>query len=113
MVLMNLFRWTKVGNAFLEGRMRSACRMLVSPGLGYGLENRGILVRFPAEEKQFFLLQSVQIGSGNYPSFYSMGSERVFTRVKRPWREAELHLMPRLRISGSSDVVTFIAPREV
>jgi hypothetical protein len=54
----------------------------VGIALGYGLDNRGSGVRFPAVAGNFSLHHRVQNGSGAQPAFYSMG-------VKRPGREAE------------------------
>jgi len=37
---------------------------------GYGLENLGITVRFPAEANILFIFQMVQVGSGAHPVTY-------------------------------------------
>jgi hypothetical protein len=48
--------------------------------LGYGLDDRGSRVRFPAGAGNFSLHYSVQNGSGAHPAFYPMGNRRLF-----PW----------------------------
>lgn len=40
--------------------------------LGYGLRDRGTVVQFPASERDYSLLQRVQIGSATHPPLYSM-----------------------------------------
>jgi hypothetical protein len=100
----------RIANAFLEGRIRTAYRIFVIPELGYCLENLRNLVRFPAEVRNFSVLQRAQMSFRIYSAFYSIRSAGVFTRVMRPWREAEFHLMSRLRISKSSGLARFIGP---
>jgi hypothetical protein len=43
-------------------------------GLGYGLDDRGSRVRFPARAGNFSLYHRVQNGSGAYPASYPMGT---------------------------------------
>jgi hypothetical protein len=61
----------------------------VSIALGYGLEDRGSRVRFPAEAGNFSLNHCVQNGSRTHPASYSMGTVGSFPGVKRPQREAD------------------------
>jgi hypothetical protein len=49
----------------------------VGIALGYGLDERGSMVRFPAA------------GSGAHPASYAMGASGSFSGVKRPGREAD------------------------
>jgi hypothetical protein len=46
--------------------------------LGYGLDNRGSRVRFPAGAGNFSLRHRVQNGSGTQPAFYPMGTRGSF-----------------------------------
>jgi hypothetical protein len=46
----------------------------VGIALGYGLDDRGSRVRFPAEDGNFFLRYRVQNGSGAHPASYPIGS---------------------------------------
>jgi hypothetical protein len=45
---------------------------------GYGLDDRMIGVRFPAEAKNFFLRQRLHTGSGAHPVSYPMGTVGSF-----------------------------------
>jgi hypothetical protein len=56
--------------------------------LGYGLDDRGSRVRFPAAAGNFSLHHRVQNGSGAHPASYPMGTRGFSLRVKRPGREA-------------------------
>jgi hypothetical protein len=57
--------------------------------LGYGLDNRGSRVQFPAGAGNFSLHHRVQNGSGAHPASYSMGNRALSLGVKRPGREAD------------------------
>jgi hypothetical protein len=46
----------------------------VGIALGYGLDDRGSRVRFPAGYGNFSLHQRVQNGSGDHPASYPMGT---------------------------------------
>jgi hypothetical protein len=46
----------------------------VGIALGYGLDDRGSTVRFPAEAENFSLHHRVQNGSGAHPASYPMGT---------------------------------------
>jgi hypothetical protein len=46
--------------------------------LGYGLDDRGSRVRFPAGAGNFSLHHSVQNGSGAHPASYPMGTGGSF-----------------------------------
>jgi hypothetical protein len=50
----------------------------VSIALGYGLNDRGSRVRFPAGAGNFSLHHHVQNGSGPYPDSYPMGTRSSF-----------------------------------
>jgi hypothetical protein len=57
--------------------------------MGYGLEDRGSRVRFPAEAGNFSLHHSVQNGFWAHPVSYPMGTRDLSLGVKRPGREAD------------------------
>jgi hypothetical protein len=54
----------------------------VGIALGYGLDERGSRVRFPAEARNFSLHHSVQNGSGAHPASYPMGTRGSFPEGK-------------------------------
>jgi hypothetical protein len=60
----------------------------VGIALGYGLDDQGSRVRFPAGAGNFYLHHRVQNGSGAHPS-YPMGTRDSFPVVKRPGGEAD------------------------
>ena len=47
------------------------------------------MVRFSADVRGFYLLQTVQFGSGAYLTSASIGARGALPAVKRPGREAE------------------------
>jgi hypothetical protein len=57
--------------------------------LGYGLDDRGSRVRFPAGAGNFCLHHRVQNGSGAHPASYAMGTGALSLGVKRPGREVD------------------------
>jgi hypothetical protein len=57
---------------------RYPARLLVLSALGYGLDERGSRVRFPAGAGNFCLHQRVQNGSGAHPSSYPVGTGGSF-----------------------------------
>jgi hypothetical protein len=61
----------------------------VGIALGYGLDDRGSRVRFPAGAENFSLHHRVQNGSGAHPASYPMGARGSFLGVKQPGREAD------------------------
>jgi hypothetical protein len=61
----------------------------VGIALGYGLDDRGSKVRFPAGARNFSLHHRVQNGSGAHPPSYPMNTRALFLRLKRPGREAD------------------------
>jgi hypothetical protein len=61
----------------------------VGKALGYGLDDRGSRVRFPAGAGNFFLNHRVQSGSGAHPASYPMGTRALSLGVQRPGREAD------------------------
>jgi hypothetical protein len=50
----------------------------VGIALGYGLDDRGYGIRFPAGAGNFSLSHSVQNGSGAHPASYPMGTTGSF-----------------------------------
>jgi hypothetical protein len=50
----------------------------VGIALGYGLDDRGFRVRFPAGAGNFSFHHRVQNGSGDHPVFYPMGTRGSF-----------------------------------
>jgi hypothetical protein len=50
----------------------------VDIALGYGLDDRGSRVRFPAGAENFSLHHRVQNGSGSHPASYPMGAGGSF-----------------------------------
>jgi hypothetical protein len=66
---------------------------LVGIVLGYGLEDRGFRVRFPAGAGNFYFQHCVQNGSGAHSASYPKVSRALSLGVKRPVREAD-HLPP-------------------
>jgi hypothetical protein len=57
--------------------------------LGYGLDDRGSRVRFPAAAGNFSLYHRVQNGSGAHPTSYPMGTRGSLPGAKRPGRESD------------------------
>jgi hypothetical protein len=72
----------------------------VGIALGYGLDDRGSRVRFPAGAGNFSLHHRVQNGSGAHPAPIQWVPWTLSVGLKRPRREADthLHLVPRLRM---------------
>jgi hypothetical protein len=50
----------------------------VGIALGYGLDDRGFRVQFPARAGNFSLHHRIQNGSGAHPAFYPMGTRGYF-----------------------------------
>jgi hypothetical protein len=50
----------------------------VGIALGYGLDDWGSRVRFPAEDGNFTVHHRVQNGSGAHPASYPMGARGAF-----------------------------------
>jgi hypothetical protein len=73
--------------------------------MGYGLDDRGSAVRFPAGSGNFSLHHRVQNGSGSHPASHPMGTRGSFLEIKRPEREAD-HLPP-----SSAEVKAFQTAR--
>jgi hypothetical protein len=65
------------------------CYSSVGIALGYGLDDRGSMVRFPAWAEDFSPHHRVQNGSGTHPAFYPMGTRSSFHGGKRPGREVD------------------------
>jgi hypothetical protein len=61
----------------------------VGIALGYGLDDRGSRVRFPAGAGNFSLHHRVQNSSGTHPASYPMGTMGSFPGGKRLGREAD------------------------
>jgi hypothetical protein len=58
--------------------LERSCDSSVGIALGYGLDDRGSSVRFPAGAGNFSLHPRVQNGSGAHPASYPMGSRVSF-----------------------------------
>jgi hypothetical protein len=56
---------------------------------GYGLDDRGSRVSFPAGDRNFSLHHRGQNGSGVHPASYPGGTRGSFRGVKRPGGEAD------------------------
>jgi hypothetical protein len=65
------------------------CDSPVGIALGYGLDDRGSRIRFPAGAGNFSLHHPVQNGSGAYPASYTMDTRGFFPGVKAVGREAD------------------------
>jgi hypothetical protein len=61
----------------------------VGMALGYGLNDGGSRVQFPAGVGNFSLHRRVQNGSGAHPASYPMGIRSFSLGVKRPGRKAD------------------------
>jgi hypothetical protein len=61
----------------------------VGIALGYGLDDRGSRVRFPAGSGSFSLHHRVQNGFGAHPASYPKGNRGSSLGVKGPVREAD------------------------
>jgi hypothetical protein len=77
----------------------------VGIALGYGMDDRGCRVRFPAGAGNLSLQHRVQNGSGAHPASYPMGTRTLSLGVKRQGREAD-HSPP----SSIEWSYTFIRP---
>jgi hypothetical protein len=67
----------------------------VGMALGYGVDDRGSRVRFPAGSGNFSLLHRVQNGSGAHPTSYPMGTRGSFPGGKAAGAWSwPLHLVP-------------------
>jgi hypothetical protein len=80
---------------FLDVRSRDSSVGIV---LGYGLDDRGSRVRFPAGDGNFSLHHRVQNGSGTHPAFYPMRTRGSFpgSKAARGVKlTTHLHLGPR------------------
>ena len=60
-----------------------------------------IMVRFPAEESYFSLYRNVHTGSGTHPASIQRVRKYLSSREKRPRREDDHCLLPKLRMSGA------------
>jgi hypothetical protein len=72
--------------------------------LGYGLDDRGSRVRFPAGAGNFSLHHRVQTGSGAHPPFCPMDTRGSFSGRKAACGvklTTHLRLMPRSRMHGA------------
>jgi hypothetical protein len=71
---------------------------------GYGLDDRVIEVRFPAEVADFSSSLCVQTGSGAHPASCTLDTGGPFSELKHGrgvTLTTHLHLMPRTRMSRS------------
>jgi hypothetical protein len=72
---------------YSTGRSRGSSVSIVSD---YGLDDRAIGVRSPAEAKDFFSSLCVQTSSGAHPASYPVGTRDPFSGSKaRPERDAD------------------------
>jgi hypothetical protein len=67
---------------FICVQVRTRAVTAVSIALGYGLDDRGSRVRFPAGAWNFSLHCRVQTGSWAHPASYPMGNRVSFTGCK-------------------------------
>jgi hypothetical protein len=70
----------------------------VGIALGYGLDDWGSRVRFPAGAENFSLHHRVQNESGTHPASYPMGTRGSFPGVKQPGREANHSPPPSAKV---------------
>jgi hypothetical protein len=64
---------------YSESIITNKCRdSSVGITLGYGLDDRGSIFRFPAGAGNFSLHHRVQNGTGAYPASYPMGTSGSF-----------------------------------
>jgi hypothetical protein len=73
----------RFGRGYEQKNLRYSRDGSVGIALGYGLDDRGSRVRFPAGARNFSLHHRVQSGSGAHPASYPMG-----TRGSFPWGKA-------------------------
>jgi hypothetical protein len=76
-------------NFFVNGILICYCDSSVGIALGYGLDDRGSRVRFPAGAGNFSILHRVQNGSRAHPASYPMGTRGSFPGGKAAGREAD------------------------
>jgi hypothetical protein len=94
-----------IKNVYSIGRPRAVIAQSVWR-LGYGLDNRGSRVRFPAGAGNFSLHHRVQNGSGDRLVYYPVGTGGSSPGVKRPPSSAEvkecveLYLHSPIRLHG-------------
>jgi hypothetical protein len=69
------------------------------------------MVRFPADARDFSVLQSAQINTGTHPTFSSIGTRGSYPRVKRPGSQLTIHFHITLRskIQGTVSVIPHLA----
>jgi hypothetical protein len=72
-------RWLEFADQYKLNKSRDSS---VGIALGYGLDDRGSRVRFPAGAGNFSLHHCVQNGSGTHPVSYPMGTSGSFPRGK-------------------------------
>jgi hypothetical protein len=76
----------------------------VGTGTGYGLDGRGIGVRFPTEVRDSSLLHRVQGGSEAHPASYSMDTTDPFPRVKQLELEADHTPPPSAQVKSGGAI---------
>jgi hypothetical protein len=68
---------------------------------GYGLDDRAVHIRSPAEAKDFSSSFCVQTGSRAHPDRYTMGTGGPFPGDKaRPGRDADHSPPPRTKVDN-------------
>jgi hypothetical protein len=73
----------------------------VGIALGYGPDDRGSSVRFPAGAGNFSLHHRVQNDSGAHPAFYTMGTRGWEQSGRGVKLTTHLHLVPKSRMHGA------------
>jgi hypothetical protein len=68
--------------------------------LGYGLDDRGTRVQFPAGTGNFSLHHRVQTASGAHPTSYPMGTRAISMGLKRQGREADHSSLSRAEVKN-------------
>jgi hypothetical protein len=112
--LINLLSWYgNKENCLTSGKSQYNCRICSQKGWagssvsvvsGYGLDDRAIEVRFPAEAKDFSSILCGQTRSGAHSASCTMGTGVLSPRVKRGrglTLSTHPHLVPRSRMSRS------------
>jgi hypothetical protein len=79
-ILSHMLSWRKISplNFYSSLVTKKSRDSSVGIALGYGLDDRGSGVRFPAGAGNFSLHHRVKNGSGAYPASYPMGTRGFF-----------------------------------
>jgi hypothetical protein len=80
----------------------------------YGLDDRAIGVRSPAEAKDFFPIASAQTGSGAHPASCTMGTRGPFPGAKvRPGRRDADHSSPSSAEVDNEQELYLLSPKRL